>query len=194
LKNIAGLWPLQQVRHQELMKGNKTEWSQMIASAESAPALQRIVNLDDTSLINPDGMQQAVLQLLKRTGQTSPESLAELTRLLLESLAMRYRVCLGWLESLLGYRLECLYIVGGGVQNELLCQMTADATNRRIVAAHSEATAIGNGLMQAVGTGAFNSIVEARSWLNKAMQPKEYHPQRASAWNDAWMQFAPHLA
>ncbi len=112
-----------------------------------------MINLDDPSLISPSDMQQAVLNLLTKTNQSLPSSNGEMTRLLLESLAMRYRVCLGWLEQLLGYKLERLYIVGGGVQNELLCQMTADATNRTIIAAHSEATAIGNALMQGVGTG-----------------------------------------
>lgn len=193
LKNIAGLWPMQQVRQQELIKGNKVDWAQMIASAESVTSLMRIINLDDTSLINPANMQEAVCQMLQKTGQSSNASLAEMTRLLLESLAMRYRVCLGWLESLLGYQLECLYIVGGGVQNELLCQMTADATNRRVIAAHSEATAIGNALMQAVGTRTFGSIIEARTWLGSVLQPKEYYPQRPKEWDDAWERFSPHL-
>ncbi len=189
LKNIAGLWPLQQYREQQVRAGSEVPWNQMIAEAANAPALQRLINLDDSSLISPTDMTNAVIGLLKQTGQSAPSSTAEMTRLLLDSLAMRYRVCLAKLERLLGYSLETLYIVGGGVQNELLCQMTADATNRRVIAAHSEATAIGNGLVQAIGTNQFGSIVQARDWLMRALQPKEFIPQNSGAWDDAYARF-----
>jgi rhamnulokinase len=177
LKNIAGLWPLQQVREEWKRAGQAKPWDQMIAEATQIGPLKRTINLDDPSLINPSSMQEAVFGLIKKANLPLPSSQAEMTRLLLESLALRYQVCLGWLEQLLGYELECLYIVGGGVNNELLCQLTADATNRKVIAAHSEATAIGNGLMQAIGVGHFNSINEARDWLKTAISPKEYWPR-----------------
>ena len=185
LKNIAGLWPLQQVLEEVLRRGQSLTWSELMQMIDDAPPLRALINLDDSRLINPDNMTLMVTELLRETGQSVPEQIGGLARILLESLALRYRTCLQTLEELLGYQLDTLYIIGGGVQNELLCQMTADATDRMVVTGHAESTAVGNAMMQSIGTGHFSSIFEARSYLAKTTRPKTYQPLNTDRWDEA---------
>ncbi len=189
LKNIAGLWPIQQVREDLLRRGGTATFEAMMLQATDAPPLRRLVNLDDPRLINPSNMTEAIHEMLQSTGQSVPAQTGEMSRLLLESLTMRYRVCLGRLERLLGYSLEVLYVIGGGVQNKLLCQFTADATNRTVMAGHPESTAVGNAMMQAIGTGRFASIRDARKWLGEVTTPTVYRPQTPEHWDEAWLHY-----
>ena len=110
-------------------------------------------------------------------------------RCALESLALRYRMVLGWLEELVGGRIETIHIVGGGAQNRLLCQMTADACGRRVVAGPVEATAIGNVAMQAVAVGAIGSIAEAREIIRHSFEVQEYRPKQPKVWDEAFARF-----
>jgi rhamnulokinase len=96
---------------------------------------------------------------------------------------------LGFLEELVGGRIETIHIVGGGTQNKLLCQMTADACNRRVVAGPVEATAIGNLMMQAVAQGAVGSIAQAREIVRTSFAAQEYRPKQPQAWDAAFGRF-----
>ena len=109
-------------------------------------------------------------------------------RCALESLALKYRWVLDRLEEMLGYRLEPIHIIGGGTQNRLLNQLTADATNRSVVAGPIEATAIGNVLMQAVALGHLKSLDEARAVVRHSFKPETYAPQASSEWAAAYQQ------
>ncbi len=100
-------------------------------------------------------------------------------RAAIDSLALRYRQVLGWLEELVGGRIDTIHIVGGGSQNRQLCQATADACNRRVVAGPVEATAIGNLLMQAVAAGDIGSVSDARAIVRRSFRVEDYLPQRA---------------
>jgi rhamnulokinase len=185
LKNIAGLWPFQQCRASWQRRGITYEWSQLEKMAASAPPLQTLIDLDHKMFVAPDDMLQAVVDFSQRTGQPAPRDNAAIARAALESLALRYRICLGWLEELLGYRLETIHIVGGGVQNRLLCQMTADACERPVIAGPVEATALGNIVSQMVALGRFDSIAEGRRWMRSMSDIVQYEPQRNSAWDEA---------
>jgi rhamnulokinase len=107
----------------------------------------------------------------------------------LESLALRYRQVLQYLEHLTGGQIQTIHIVGGGVQNRLLCQMAADATGRRVVAGPVEATAIGNVMMQAVAHGLVGSISEAREIVRRSFDVEEYSPRQSDAWREAFVRF-----
>jgi rhamnulokinase len=185
LKNISGLWPIQQCRAIWQRQGKDLPWKTMVQLAESAPPLQSLFNPDDPRFVAPVNMVEEIQSYYRSTGQEVLEDPGAIARSCLESLALRYRVCLGWLEELLSNRLEVIHIVGGGVQNHLLCQMTADACNRTVVAGPIEATAIGNVMMQAVGRGQLASIPEARRLLRQSAEVVEYHPRQAAAWNEA---------
>jgi len=113
-------------------------------------------------------------------------------RLVLENLAMKYRRTLEAIEDVTGDPIDALHIVGGGIQNELLCQFAADATGKRVVAGPIEATASGNVLMQAVATGRVKSIEEAREIVRQSFDLKEYHPQDTSVWAQKYEQYTKH--
>jgi rhamnulokinase len=102
---------------------------------------------------------------------------------------MRYRTCLESLESLLGYSIKTIHIIGGGVQNDLLCQMTASATNRTVIAGPVEATAIGNVMSQCLGTGRLSSVLEARGWLRSDKAIQVYEPSNPNEWDKAYLRF-----
>ena len=136
-------------------------------------------------------MVEAIVAYAARTGTTTLRSSnAILYRAALEGLALRYRACLGMLESLVENRIDVIHIVGGGSQNRLLCQMTADACDRSVVAGPVEATAIGNLAMQMIGCGKLDSIDQARTLISDSFDTEEYSPQNAAAWNEPAERFA----
>jgi rhamnulokinase len=185
LKNIAGLWPYQQCRASWQRKGTHYEWSELEVLAAQSKPLQNLVDLDHKMFVAPEDMLQAMFAYAKRTGQPTPIDDGAIARATLESLALRYRVCLEWLEELLGYRLETIHIVGGGVQNRLLCQMTADACQRLVIAGPVEATALGNIISQMVSLGRFSSIAEGRRWMRSMSDIVQYEPGEGNAWDAA---------
>ncbi|XZE21227.1 rhamnulokinase [Pirellulaceae bacterium SH449] len=184
LKNIAGLWPFQQLRVSLQRKGRSLSWESMAQMAESAPVHQAYIDLDDPRFVAPEDMLESVVGYLASTGQ-SVDSESTLLRVALESLAFKYRTYFQALEKLVGTRIEVIHMVGGGIQNRLLCQMTADACNRLVVAGPVEATALGNVVAQCVGLGRFSSILEARQWMRGSPDIVTYHPQNPAAWDDA---------
>src|SRR5207244_2281224 len=123
---------------------------------------------DDASFWLPADMPRALGEFCLKTNQTAPTEPGAVVRCALESLALRYRWVLEKLEELLGRRLEVIHIVGGGSQNLLLNQLTADACNRQVLAGPAEATAIGNVMVQALGLGLVNSLAEARQVVRQS--------------------------
>ncbi len=185
LKNIAGLWPFQQCRVAWQRRGRDYHWDQLAQMAMYAPEHQCAIDLEHGMFVAPDDMLDAIDDYLQRTGQAVPSSDAVIARATLESLALRYRVCLGWLEELLGYRLDTIHIVGGGVQNRLLCQMTADACQRPVIAGPIEATALGNVIMQSIALGKFENIEQGRRWLLRMPGMEHYRPGNPGPWDAA---------
>ena len=123
------------------------------------------------------------------TGQKLPSNTGEVVRCILESMALKYRRVLGWLEELNGGPIKTIHIIGGGAQNRQLSQMTADACNRRVVAGPIEATAIGNIMVQALAAGAVGSIAEAREVIRASFPVEEFLPQETTPWDDAYARF-----
>ncbi|MEM8668265.1 MAG: rhamnulokinase family protein [Planctomycetota bacterium] len=190
LKNIGGLWIFQQMRKAMERRGREKSWEEMVSAAERANPFALLVNPDDPSLVAPDDMIDAVEALARNTGQTPPNDDGVFYRAALEGLALRYRACLQMLESLTENSIETIHIVGGGSLNELLCQMTADACNRTVVAGPVEATAIGNVLMQMMGTGALESVEAGRTLVRSSFPTTTYKPQDADAWTEPARRFA----
>lgn len=188
LRNIAGLWLVQECRRFWELQGHRLNWAQLTHLAEESPPLVNIVNPDDASLTAPANMPAAIAQLCSVSGQVIPQGNGAILRCALESLAMRYRVVLGWLEELVGNRIERIHIVGGGTQNRLLCQMVSDACNRPVTAGPVEATALGNLAMQMVSRGAVASIAEARLLVRQSFPVDEYEPRNTGPWNDRFEQ------
>jgi rhamnulokinase len=185
LKNIAGLWPFQQCRASWQRRGKPYDWTTLTTLASEAKPLQHWIDLEHPMFVAPDDMLDAIFDYFRRSGQSVPDSDGAVARATLESLALRYRVCLNGLEDILGYPLETIHVVGGGVRNQLLCQMTADACNRRVVAGPAEATALGNIASQLLGIQRFDSIPSVRAWLRSSSMLEVFEPQNVEPWTQA---------
>jgi len=191
LKNITGLWLVQECRRVWSQAGNDLSWEELTRRAAESPALVSFVDPDDPSFAAPTDMPAAIRDFCRRTGQAVPESEGAVVRTAIESIALRSRQVLGWAEELSGQRLKTLHIVGGGTQNRQLCQATADACGVRVVAGPVEATAIGNVMMQAVAAGAVGSIAESRQIVARSFEVEAYLPRDADRWQEAFARFAP---
>ena len=189
LKNIAGLWLVQECRRVWKGDGHEYGWEELTRRAGEGLPLVSLLNPDDPSFTAPKDMPQAIRDFCQKTGQGVPQTEGAVIRAALESLALRYRMVLGYLEELVGNRIETIHIVGGGTQNRLLCQMTADACNRHVVAGPVEATAIGNVMTQAVASGSIGSIAQAREIVRSSFAVQEYNPKNVTLWNDAYVRF-----
>ena len=189
LKNIGGLWLFQQCRASLQRRGRDLGWDAMIAKAEAAPRLQLLVDPDAPDFVAPEDMFDAISGYAKRTGQSTKSDDAVILRGTLEGLALRYRQCLAWLEELSGCTMRTIHVVGGGSQNRLLCQMTADACGRLVVAGPVEATALGNALIQLVGLGRLDSIANARQVIRDSFAMETFEPRDMSPWDEAAEKF-----
>ena len=189
LKNIAGLWIVQECRRCWQHAGQSFDWDALIEQAAAAEPLVSLIDPDHPDFVAPPDMPRAIGTFCRRTEQPVPDSEGATVRAALESLALRYRMVLGWLSDLTGGPIDTIHIVGGGAQNQLLCQMAADACNRRVIAGPVEATAIGNLMMQAVACGDLGSITEAREVVGMSFEVKTYLPAHPDPWNEAFDRF-----
>lgn len=194
LKNISGLWMLQQCQEAWKQQGPTSSWEELIASARSAKPLQSLVDPDDPGFVAPDCMLQAIRNFCQNTNQPLPESKGEFVRCCLESLALKYRLVFERLQYFAGNKLEVIHIVGGGSQNELLCQLTADACNTTVLAGPIEATALGNALAQMIGDGSVADCHEAREVVRRSTQLKKFEPANRAALVDAFDRYDQILA
>jgi rhamnulokinase len=189
LKNIMGLWLVQECRRAWRRQGRDFSYAQLSRLAEEATPFFALVDPDDETFLAPGDMAASLRAYCSRTGQEIPGSEGEVVRVALESLALKYRWVLERLEEILGRRLSVIHIVGGGIQNELLCQFTADAADRPVIAGPAEATAIGNCMVQAMGLGEVDSLAQIRSVVRLSFEPKLYRPRSdRGGWDEAYGQ------
>jgi rhamnulokinase len=184
LKNVCGLWLVQQCRAAWQRAGQEWTWDQLTALAAEAPPLVTIIDPNHPSLVAPADMPEAIRRLARETGQPVPESTAAVVRTALESVAAGVRRTLAELDELLGRKVSRVHVVGGGVQNRLLCQMIADATGRPVIAGPVEATAIGNLLVQLLATDGGLDLRALRAVVRDSFEPATYEPRAAARWND----------
>lgn len=193
LKNIMGLWLVQECRRQWEREGQAYSYTELTEMAAQAPAFSAVIDPDDERFIAPGDMPNRLRTYCSDTQQAVPDSTGAVVRLALEGLALKYRYVLECLEDLFDRRLERIHIVGGGIQNRLLCQFTADATQRPVVAGPVEATAIGNLMVQALGLGEVSSLDQARQVVRRSFVPDYYTPGPSQGWDAAYARFRPLL-
>ena len=184
LKNIAGLWLLQECRRAWQAEGQDLGYAQLAQLAAQARPFAAVLNPD--AFLQPGEMPRKIAEHCRAHGQQPPQTPGEYARTILESLALRYRQVLESLEILLGRRIEVIHIVGGGSRNMVLNQFVADATGRRVVAGPSEATAIGNVLVQAMGAGQIDGLQQARELVRRSFPPETVEPHPSHAWDRAY--------
>jgi rhamnulokinase len=187
LKNIAGLWLLQECRRAWALAGREYSYDELTAMATGAPPFSAVIDPD--AFLEPDDMPAKISAHCHGTGQPAPESVAATARTIFESLALRYREVLESLESLLGRRLNTIHIVGGGSRNRVLNQFVADACGRTVIAGPAEATAMGNVLIQAMGAGELSGLSAVREIVRRSCALETFTPNLAAPWDRAYEKF-----
>lgn len=189
LKNIMGLWLVQECRRHFRREGYDHGYAELTQMAGRCPPLVTLIDPDHKPFLSPGEMPRKIEEFCKQTRQRPPGSRGEFVRACLDSLALTYRRTLDGLEDVLGRRVSIIHVVGGGCQNELLNQMTADACNRPVLAGPIEATAIGNILVQAMATGNIKSLEDARSIVRASFDVKLYQPKEPGLWERAYERY-----
>jgi rhamnulokinase len=187
LKNIAGLWLLQECRRAWAAEGTEYTYEQLTMMAAKAQPFRAI--LDPDAFLEPDDMPAKIAAHCRASGGCAPETHGEFARTILESLGLRYRQVLESLEELIGRRIDVIHIVGGGSRNQVLNQFVADSTGRKVVAGPSEATAIGNILVQAMAAGALRNLAEARTVVRNSFPLQVIEPGAESEWMAAYERY-----
>jgi rhamnulokinase len=185
LKNIMGLWLLQGLKRAFDARGKSYDHGELSALARQARPLQSFVDPDDARFLNPPDMVQAIQDHCRETQQAVPQTEGDLARCVIESLALKYSVVLGWLEELTGEAVDVIHIVGGGSKNALLNQMTADACQRPVVTGPGEATAMGNLLVQVRTSGELRSLTEMREVVRRSSEVQRFAPGNGAGWSEA---------
>ncbi len=189
LKNIMGLWLVQECRRAWERGGTTYTYEELMRLADDAAPFAAVVNPDDESFLLPPSMPAAIADCCQKSGQSIPEGPGAIVRCALEALALRYRWVLERLEELAGKRLDTIHVVGGGSQNTLLCQLTADACNRPVVAGPVEATAVGNVLVQMLGLGLLGSLADGRAIVRRSFDVRTYEPRQPDRWEEPYRKF-----
>lgn len=185
LKNIMGLWLVQECRRTWARSGRDYSYEDLIPRAEAAAPFRSLVDPDDPSFLAPGDMPTRIAAYCERTGQPVPDGEGAFVRCALESLALKYRWTVERLEEITGRSIRAIHVVGGGSRNALLNQFAADATGRPVYAGPVEATAIGNVLMQAMARGRLGSLAEVREVVARSFPVTVYEPREPSAWEPA---------
>ncbi|HMO14916.1 MAG TPA: rhamnulokinase family protein [Pirellulaceae bacterium] len=178
LKNISGLWLLQECQRAWREAGHNHDWPTLVQLAKAEQPLRTIIDPDDPSFLAPSNMPQAIQAFCKAHDLRTPETLGQFVRCCLESLSEKYRQVFEHLCTIAGRRLTKIHIVGGGAQNELLCQMTADACGAVVLSGPVEATALGNVIMQMVADKLVPNFSEARQIVRESCELKVYTPHK----------------
>ena len=190
LKNIMGLWIIQESRRQWKREGNEYSFAQMEAWAKEATPFASLINPDYHTFNTPGNMPEKIRDFCRLTGQHVPESVGEVVRCIYESLSLKYRYTVETLERLMGKKTSMINVVGGGTKDKFLSQMTADACGIPVCAGPEEATAIGNLMMQAIASGEVADLSQAREIVANSFELKSYEPTGSRAeWDEAYAKF-----
>jgi rhamnulokinase len=177
LRNVTGLWLLQECRRAWAARGHDLEYGELTELARQAPSTA-LIDPDHRRLAEPsDDMPQRIREVCRESGQPEPRSPGAIARTVIESLAVKYAWVLERLESVSGIRPEVVHLVGGGARNRFLCQRTADACQLPVVAGPIEAAATGNLLTQAMAVGAIHSLAQAREVVRRSFRLERYQPE-----------------
>ncbi len=189
LKNIMGLWILQECRRNWEKAGKFYSYDDLTRLASEARPFTAFINVEDTRFLFPGNMVERICQYCQSTGQNVPQTEGEITRVILESLAMEYRYVFSQLEDILARKIDVLHIVGGGCQNKLLCQLASSATKKTVISGPVEATATGNVLIQALARKEIAELSELRTVSRSSFPLIIFQPKETSAWDEKYLSY-----
>ncbi|MCL6443500.1 MAG: rhamnulokinase [Alicyclobacillus sp.] len=189
LKNVMGLWLLQEVSRDLAARGLDVSYEALEREALRAIPFRTLIDLDDAAFLSPGNMISRIQDWCEARELPIPQSVGEVVRCILESLAFKYRVVIEQLEEILGIPLETVHLVGGGVRNRLLCQWTANATGKIVLAGPPEATAIGNLAVQLMALGEVRGLADIRELVRRSVQVQAYSPQEVELWSGKYAEF-----
>lgn len=189
LKNICGLWLIQESRRQWIREGKKYSYAELEKAALREKPFARFIDPDAPEFAVPGNLPARIADYCRRTGQSVPENEGQTVRCIYESLALRYRAVLEGIEKCTGKNYDSLNVVGGGTKDTLLCKMTADACNITVYAGPIEATVMGNVAVQLISGGDIADVIEARRIIANSGQLKCYSPENTAAWDEAYEKF-----
>ena len=189
LKNIMGMWLIQEVQRVWAEEGTNYSWPAMVELARQSEPFKFLINPDDSMFLNPRDMSQAVRDFCYQTAQGTPLNHAETIRCIYDSLALKYRYTLEQIIDITQKPVDAIHIIGGGANNHFLNQLTADSTGISVIAGPTEATAIGNIMIQAKALGYVNSLVEIRQIVANSFDLVEFIPSQELGWEKAYDRF-----
>lgn len=189
LKNICGLWLIQESRRQWIREGTEYSYAELEQEALKAEPFKCFIDPDAPDFVAMGDMPSRVREFCKKTGQHVPETVGEVMRCIYESLAMKYKYVLAGIEDCTGKQYDRIHVMGGGTKDTFLCAMTASSCNRTVYAGPIEATVLGNVAVQLIASGDIKDISEARRIIAKGENLKTYEPVDADKWEEAYGEF-----
>jgi len=192
LKNVMGLWLVQQCKRKWQREGDDLSYDRLKVMAQKAEPFAAYIDPDYSRFLSSGDMPGRINSYLAGRGQQPVKEKGRMIRTILESLAFKYRWALEKIEQITGRTIDCLHIVGGGIQNELLCQFGANATGKTVLAGPVEAAASGNILMQAKAEGQIKSLAQAREIVRNSFDLKKYQPKNVSLWQMQYKEWLAH--
>ena len=190
LKNVMGLWILESCRREWKSRGLETDYDSLLGEVAAVEDYPGFIFPDDRRFFNPPSMLDALASQLRESGQEMPDGPGRVAKIILDSLAFRYASVLQLIEALTGKRINGVHVIGGGSQNAYLNQATANSTGLSVLAGPSEATVIGNLLVQAISAGQFASLAEAREFLSQQIQVQKFAPRTSAACAEGQRRYA----
>lgn len=189
LKNVAGMWLVQQSRLTWAKEGKDYSYEEMAALAAAEKPFFAFIDPDDPLFLPPGDMPARIREFCQQTHQPVPENAGQILRVIYESLALKYRHVLDKLIQITGNDIEQLHIIGGGSQNALLSQMTADCIGHEVITGPVEATTLGNAIVQFIALGEIGNVAQARQILSHSFRNLRYHPKETDQWDEAYSRF-----
>lgn len=186
LKNIIGMWLIQECKKIWDKEGLNLDWDDITKEAEGAPPFQHFISPNDPTFLNPPNMIEAIQKYCRTHDQEPPKSIGAISRTIFESLAFSYKQKLNNLEDLINKKIKILHIIGGGSQNSLLNQFTANSLKIPVKSGPIEATAIGNIVVQLIALGKIKDINEARIIIKNSFPIQEFIPEDVEKWSKAY--------
>ena len=191
VNHITGLWIIQQCREKWIKDSSKLiSWEEIVKLSSTARPFKSFINVNDPIFAQTQvDMPKTINKYCKDKGQALPESIGEISRCIYESLAMKFKHDLNKLEELTGKKIEIIHLMGGGIQNKLLCQWTADATGTPVITGPNETTSVGNLIMQLKASGEIKTLGEGRAISLNSSIVSNYKPENRDRWDEEYSKY-----